>query len=261
MVAAHDGAVEEALEAEAAVDGEERSRQAARAIIELRNHNKFSSCFPARPILSSESSIEERAPAMRFPCGAGRSLLFLLVPVRWDRHSDGSRRLLSATLPMIATILIFASACNPAFCAPAEQPGFQKLFHLAGVPGLRRDDRVNLVLNPDGLVFQTKKVRYQVPYARIHQILLLHADRRYEGGTYLAALATYGVGSLFILKKHHVDTVVLDYSNEHGGKMGIVVQMDPDQADIFKELMKTHGTPIEEPQGLPEPPVTGPASN
>jgi hypothetical protein len=107
-------------------------------------------------------------------------------------------------------------------------------------------------------MFQTKKVQYQVPYARIHRILIINADRRYEGGTYLAALATYGVGSLFILKKHHVDTVVLDYSNEHGGKMGIVVQMEPAQAEQFKTLMKSRGAPLEVPSDLPEPPVTGP---
>jgi hypothetical protein len=90
---------------------------------------------------------------------------------------------------------------------------------------------------------------------------MLHADRRYEGRTYLAALATYGVGALFILKQHHVDTVVLDYVNEHGGQMGIVVQMEPDQGDQLKDLMKGRGVSIAEPEELPDAPPPGATSN
>jgi hypothetical protein len=195
---------------------------------------------------------------MRLASRAGQCRVPVLGPLRRDRPSGVRRPVLAAALPIIVTILVFAFACNPAFCAGDEQPDFQKLFHLVGVPGLRRDERVNLVTNVDGLMFQTKKVQYQVPYARIHRVLIIDADRRYEGRTYLAALATYGVGSLFILKKHHVDTVVLDYSNEHGGKMGIVVQMEPAQAEQFKNLMKSRGVPLEEPPDLPKPPVTEP---
>lgn len=193
---------------------------------------------------------------MRFASGAARCRVCVLVP--FQRNRPSYRPVLAAPLPIIAAILLFACACKPAICATDEQPGFQKLFHLVGVPGLRRDERVDLVPGSDGLMFQTNKVQYQVPYARIHRILILDADRRYEGGTYAAAVATFGVGSLFILKKHHVDTVVLDYSNEHGGKMGIVVQMEPAQAEQFKTLMKSRGVPLDEPPDLPEPPVTQP---
>ena len=121
-----------------------------------------------------------------------------------------------------------------------------------GIPGLRRDERVNLTANSDGVLFQTKKIKYQVPYARIHQVLLLSADRRYEGRTYAAALATFGVGSLLIMKKHHVDTVVLDYVNERGGKMGIVIQMETSQGEHFSNLLKSRSVPVVEPEGLPE---------
>jgi hypothetical protein len=153
---------------------------------------------------------------------------------------------------MIAALLAFSSFSNPGYCIEPAQPGLQKLFHLVGIPGLRRNERVNLTLDSDGLLFQTPKTPYQVPYARIHQVLLLSSDRRYEGRTYAAALATYGVGALLILKKHHVVTVVLDYVNERGGKMGIVLQMEPSQGEVFKNLLQGRGVTIEEPEGLSE---------
>jgi len=116
-----------------------------------------------------------------------------------------------------------------------------------GIPGLQRDERVNLNPDADGLSFQTRKVQYAVPYERIHQVLLLKADRRYEGRTYAAAVATYGLGALLILKKHHVDTVVLDYVNERGGKMGIVLQMEPSQGDYLRTVLNSRGVPVVEP--------------
>src|SRR5580704_4090315 len=151
-----------------------------------------------------------------------------------------------AARSLIVAAFVFVMSLPPGYGVAPEQPGFQKLFHLVGVPGLRRDERVNLSPDADGLSFQTRKVQYHVPYARIHQVLMLQADRRYEGRTYAAALATEGIGSLLILKKHHVDTAVLDYVNERGGKMGIVIQMEPSQGDQFKALLKSRGVLVVE---------------
>jgi len=99
----------------------------------------------------------------------------------------------------VATLLVLNLWSHPASAAQSQHPELRNLFHLAGIPGLRRDQRVNLALNPVAFVFETAKVHYEVPYSRVHQALLLPADRRYEGRTYAAALATYGVGTLFIL--------------------------------------------------------------
>ncbi len=177
------------------------------------------------------------------------SILFLS---RFDRPPESSLRIPAAKFLLIAAFLAFSSFPQRLYSVEPVQPGLQKLFHLVGIPGLRRDERVNLTLDSDALSFQTRKIHYQVPYARIHQVLLLSADRRYEGRTYAAAVATYGVGAFMILKKHHVDTVVLDYVNERGGKMGIVLQMETSQGEVFKNLLKSHGVSIEEPEGLSE---------
>ncbi len=156
----------------------------------------------------------------------------------------------------VARLLIIAALLSAipdrGNCISSAQPGFQKLFHLVGIPGLRREERVDLATDGDGMLFQTKKVQYQVPYARIRQVLFLNSDRRYEGRTYAAAVSTFGLGSLLILKKHHVETVVLDYVNERGGKMGIVIQMETSQGEQLKKLLESRGVAVVEPDGVPE---------
>lgn len=149
---------------------------------------------------------------------------------------------------MIAAVLLTVPSFElSGHCVETKQPEFKKLFHLVGIPGLRRNQRVDLTTNSEGLVFETNQTHYEVPYARLRQVLLLRADRRYEGRTYAAALATYGVGALLILKKHHVDTVILDYVNEREGKMGIVVQMETSQGERFREVLKQRDVAITEP--------------
>jgi hypothetical protein len=152
---------------------------------------------------------------------------------------------------VMVQVLIAAGFCGASCNASGQAVTFQNLFHLAGIPGVRGEARVDMIPNSDALIFQTRKVRYEVPYARIHQVIILRSDRRYEGTTYAAAVATYGVGSLLILKKHHMDTAILDYINERGGKMGIVIQMEISQGDQFEQVLNSKGVPVKPPEESP----------
>lgn len=190
------------------------------------------------------SELRERL-RMQFNLGLSQTRVSILSHFRL---SNSCARRHAALI--IAALLVASSFSDTGNCAASSQPVFQNLFHLVGIPGLRRDARVNLTGNSDGILFQSKKIEYEVPYAHIHQVLLLSADRRYEGRTYAAALATYGIGSLLILKKHHVDTVVLDYVNERGGKMGIVVQMETSQGEQLSSLLKSRGVSVVESEVL-----------
>jgi hypothetical protein len=209
--------------------------------------------FNVQAILSVLFLIKERLIPMQAGLAASQPLWNSMRRLfRLDRRSEFSFHVKAAKSLAIAMLVVISSFSNSfsnsGYCVEPAQPDLQKLFHLVGVPGLRRDQRVNLAFDADGLSFQASKVQYQVPYARIHQVLLLNSDRRYEGRTYAAALATYGVGALLILKKHHVDTVVLDYVNERGGKMGIVLQMETSQGEVFKNLMESRNVSVEEPE-------------
>jgi hypothetical protein len=184
--------------------------------------------------------------ASKPPVSASRLFSFDLLP-------SIPLRISAVRCLLVTALLILGFFTGPLYCAEGQQVEFQHLFHLVGLPGLGHDERVNLTSNAEGLLFHTKKVQYQVAYGRIHQVVLFPADRRYEGRTYAAAVATYGLGSLLILKKHHVDTVVVDYVNERGGKMGIVLQMETTQEAPLKELLRSRGVSIIEPEGVPEP--------
>lgn len=151
-------------------------------------------------------------------------------------------------------VLLVALSPRPGNCATA-QPSLQRVFHLVGIAGVRRNERVNVTFTSDSLQFQTKQVHYSIPYARIQQVLLLRADRRYEGRTYALAVATYGLGGLLILKKHHVDTAVIDYVNERQGKMGIVLQMELAQGEQFWNLLKGQNVNVIEPDAAPDTPT------
>lgn len=185
---------------------------------------------------------------------AASQRLFSWSSFCFDRLSKCFTRRRAAVVA--AALLLFSCVPDSGYCVENAKPEFQKLFHLVGIPGLRRDQRVDLTPDADGLSFHTSKVQYHVPYARIRQVLLLPSDRRYEGRTYAAALATYGVGSLLILKKHHVDTVVLDYVNERGGKMGIVVQLETSSGTQLGDLLKARGISVLGPEDLTESPLT-----
>jgi hypothetical protein len=191
---------------------------------------------------------------MQVDLAASQPRVSILSHFRFERPSNVYARRLAALI--VAAVLVFSSFSRTGHRTQNTPPSFQNLFHLVGIPGLRRDQRVNLTADSDGFLFQTKKTQYQVPYARIHQVVLLPAARRYEKSAGVAAAATYGVGALLILKKHHVDTVILDYMNERGGKMGIVIQMETSQGQLFSDLLKSRGVPLVEPEGLPDPPAT-----
>jgi hypothetical protein len=135
----------------------------------------------------------------------------------------------------------------PAFPAEKASPDFRKAFHLVGVPGVLRDERIDIDLAADALVFQHKKLVYRVPYTGITQVLLLRADRVYEKSTYAAAVAFGFPGALLILKKHKVDTVVVDFKNERGGRMGLAVQLEPYEGQRLREMLKGHGVAVDEP--------------
>src|ERR1700752_3994127 len=91
----------------------------------------------------------------------------------------------------------------------AASPEFPRAFHVAGVPETKRGQRIDVRLTGDGLDFEGKGVSYRVPYTRIHRVLILRAERRYEKTTIGAAIATGAlgipIGELLILTKHRVD--------------------------------------------------------
>ena len=137
----------------------------------------------------------------------------------------------------------------------AENLTIPKTFHIAGIPGQRRNARVELVLTGKYLAFnQKKKLVLILPYERFRRVQVLDGARHYPEATYAAVLATGGIGSLLLLKKRKVDVLVIDFVNERGGQMGMVLQLPAGDGQKCKDWLAQFGITAEEP-----PPPTTPA--
>jgi len=159
--------------------------------------------------------------------------------------------------------LTLAVACCPVTAAPDAQREstaaektqetqdvlvVRKVFHVAGIPGLRRNERGDLILKTLHLSFSKgKKEAVIIPYDRIRQAQLLSGERHYPKATYAAAVTTFGIGALLIMHKRQVDTLIMDYTNERGGLMGLVLQLPKGTGDQCKELLVSRGVKLVEP--------------
>jgi hypothetical protein len=128
---------------------------------------------------------------------------------------------------------------------------FHRVFHVTGVPDVKRGQRLDVSIAMDELIFEHAKTLLPIPYVRIRQVILLHAARNYEKTTaaFEAVTSAFGipVGSLLILKKHKVDTVVVDYENERHGRMGLVVQLEKGRGQEMAEMLRKHGVSVVDP--------------
>lgn len=142
----------------------------------------------------------------------------------------------------IASIFLFILISCRAIAAD-----FPRAFHVAGIPDTKPGKRVDIILDADELVIAAggHAGSYRVPYSRIQQILLLPSVRNYEKTTAAAAAAS-GVagipaGALLILVKHKMATIVIDYVNERGGRMGMVLQVERSEEQDIRSRFEHHG--------------------
>lgn len=173
--------------------------------------------------------------------------------------------MVSGILPLLALSLagLLAPAAQPQqppSAAPAGRPDklvLENAFHIAGIPGLKRNARGDLSLTDGELVFQSKKKEpLVIPYKRIRSVQLLSGERYYGKTTAVAAAASAALmipgGAFLILKKHKVDMLVVDFTNERGGRMGLVVQVPLGQGEACQRWLERFGVTVEEWEPPPE---------
>ena len=78
----------------------------------------------------------------------------------------------------------------------------------------------------------------------MRQAQLLGSHREYGKSTAAAAIATYGLGAFLILKKRNVEVLVIDYDNERGGLMGLVLQLPQSTGAHCLSQLANHGVPV-----------------
>jgi hypothetical protein len=99
-------------------------------------------------------------------------------------------------------------------------------FHVIGVPFLRRNNKCHLSVTTKYIFFSTDDKRlYKIPVDRIQRVQMISADRYYAKTTYALVVAFGAPGALMLAKKRKVDALAIDYTNERGGAMKLVVQV------------------------------------
>lgn len=153
---------------------------------------------------------------------------------------------------------IFASATEAsaplAVEAVTDNLVLENVFHIVGVPGLRRNARVDLNFDSKALhIQQGKKERLLVPYGRMRHAEMLDGTRSYAKATYGAVLTGGVAGALLLLKKQRVDTLVFDYVNDRGGQMGLVLQVPQGKGAACRDRLRRSGVATDEPEPMPTP--------
>ena len=150
--------------------------------------------------------------------------------------------------PLAVCLLLTGVTAQVARTAGAD---FPRGFHVAGLPDVKRGARVDIRFADDEVAFESKAVVYRVPFARVRQVLLLHAARNYEKSTMAASAVTGALGvpfgGLLILQKHKVDSVVIEYESERGGRMGLVVQVESGKGQEIGGMFIKHGVRVVDP--------------
>jgi hypothetical protein len=124
----------------------------------------------------------------------------------------------------------------------------RKIFHIAGIPGIRRNARGDMTLSTRTLVYwRNDKESVIVPYERIHRIQLQPTSREYAKTTYALVLAAGAPGALMLLKKRKMDAFSVDFDNERGGRMAMVLQVPRGDGARCKQWLSRFGVRVEEP--------------
>jgi hypothetical protein len=130
------------------------------------------------------------------------------------------------------------------------------VFHVVGFSGLARDEKLTLVLDDTGLSYQKDKRSAVVPYERVRHAEILSSER-VKGGFYDAPPGAGAevamISNLLIAnKKRKTDMLVVDFVNERGGRMGLVLQLPRGQGVACGGWLARHGVAVG-PSGSPTP--------
>jgi len=145
--------------------------------------------------------------------------------------------------------------------APAPEPAstplqFQKVFHMAGLSGVSRNAHVDAAfMEGDLVITHRKKPALTLPYPRMRKVQLFPGGRVNPGAMYAGALAAGVLGVLLTKKAKPVDVLVLEFANERGGLMGVVLQFPEKSGPQIKAWLEKRGVEVQ----VPEPPAPAPS--
>ena len=161
----------------------------------------------------------------------------------------------------VTVVCLLALASADARCGFVEAPtlSFAKAFHIVGIPGVKRNARIDIHFASDRLLItRQEKDVLTVPFSRITRVQVLDSTRIYAKSTYAAVLAAGLPGLLLMAKKKHVDSLLIDYVNERGGQMGIIVQVPAGQGNACREWLRNRSVAVDNDPDQPVGPSASP---
>lgn len=161
----------------------------------------------------------------------------------------------------VTVVCMLALGSVVARAAFVEAPAltFARAFHIVGIPGVKRNARVDVHFASDRLLItKQEKDVLTVPFSRITRVQVLDSTRMYAKSTYAAVLAAGLPGLLLMAKKKHVDSLLIDYVNQRGGQMGIIVQVPAGQGNACREWLRKHAIAVDNDPDQPVGPDVSP---
>jgi hypothetical protein len=132
----------------------------------------------------------------------------------------------SASAPSSPTTSAATQTNDPLASVTGEPIAVKDAFHVIGIPALKPNNKFDLTITTRDMMFTEHGQRvYRIPFGRVARVQMNVAERHYAKATYGAVVAFGAPGALLLAKKRHVDALIIDYTNERGGEMQMVIQV------------------------------------
>lgn len=171
----------------------------------------------------------------------------------------GARRLLLAMVPTLLGAQVPPGVQRPAGGAQGqivERPGeltLGRVFHIAGVPGVKRNMWGELAFTQRSIIFFKKGTQQalEIPYQRVQRVQRLTRDRQsVKAGAAVWLLTPVGLGAplgtYLMMRKQKVDAIVFQYLTENGGLAGAVFHISTDGGARSRDWLERFGIAVEE---------------
>lgn len=156
---------------------------------------------------------------------------------------------------MVVCLLALGTTAPLAGFVEAPTLSFAKAFHIVGIPGVKRNARVDIHFASDRLLItKQEKNLLAVPFSRMTRVQVLDSTRMYAKTTYAAVLAAGLPGLLLMAKKKRVDSLLIDYVNERGGQMAIIVQIPSGQGNACRDWLRKRAIAVDNDPDQPVAP-------
>jgi hypothetical protein len=129
-----------------------------------------------------------------------------------------------------------------------EPVAIKDAFHIVGIPAMKRNKKFDLEVTTRDMIFSEGGKRvYRIPFERMERVQMNPTKREYAKATYAAVLVLGAPGAAVLAIKKDVDALIINYRNEKGGLMEMVIQVPHGMGTPCLDRLARGGVPIGPP--------------